>query len=88
MRLFVCKTLKYNYLLRPFSLVTSKCHFRSHPETRSKKRPVGDCNDEDIEGKYEESLPVNGNKKTRYLLPIKTKKGLVPRSIEVLGNYH
>ncbi|XP_047114636.1 nucleolar complex protein 3 homolog isoform X1 [Schistocerca piceifrons] len=67
---------------RSYSLL-NKIRYRndSHKDVNKRKR-VPDDDEREIEDKYEEELLEPGNKKTKYLLPIKTKQGIVCRTVE------
>jgi hypothetical protein len=55
--------------------------FRHKQKDRKRKRDKDGEDEADVEGNYEERVPELESKRTKHLLPIKTKGGLVYRSV-------
>jgi hypothetical protein len=55
--------------------------FRNKQKDRKRKRDKDREDEVDVEGNYEERVPGLEPKRTKHLLPIKTKGGLVYRSV-------
>ena len=55
--------------------------FRNEKKDRKRKRAKDGEDEMDVEGRYEERVSELEPKRTKHLLPIKTKGGLVFRSV-------
>ncbi|KAL0269355.1 UNVERIFIED_CONTAM: hypothetical protein PYX00_007118 [Menopon gallinae] len=84
---YLAEQLRSNYTADSFEFLAKVNLERDNRSSRRQKRKLKQKQEEEeaknVELKYEETAEPPEAKKTKYLLPIKTSEGIVPRSVDV-----